>query len=513
MAKKKTPVNDTRDTNVGSMRNKPQTSLRFNSANLTAKDSALELADKFNPPYTLGKPTNKRTVKALDSCFQPVRTMIGHSLENLSTEGVPVFPGYTTLIGLSQNSIIRAGVEMRAKEMTRKWGELVSTAETNERIDALNKAMEKYKVKDLFYKIAEQCGFLGGCLLFIDTGEDVKELVNPLPHAGPILRDKLKRLTIVDPWVVYPGEYNSTNPLATDYYKPKIWYVQGIPVSKTRFIYFAENEIPDMIKPAYNFFGISLTQRVLDAVSHYTRNRESASKLLEKVSLVVLKTNMDDILSGSSDLDLKRRLKYFADNWNFNGVAAIDYEHEDLSIFNNTLSGIVDIVRQSMEYVAAMFNEPATKLWGISPAGMNATGESDMRNHYDNIASLQEQMFRRGIDELLDILQLDMFGDVDTEIHFKFAPLSDEESRTKAETNKIKAETADIYYNMGAVGPQEIRDALIKDPNSGYNDLPEYGPDVGMPPVQATGAPPMPEQGEAESEATQNEEPDITARV
>lgn len=455
-----------------------KTGMRFNAENMTAKDSALKLADSFNPPYTLGKPKDKKTLKALDSCFAPVRTMIGHSMERLASEGVPVFPGYTTLIGLSQNSIIRAGVEMRAKEMSRKWGELVSTAESNDRIDALNKAMEKHDIKTIFRKIAEQCGFLGGCLLYIDVGDPIQELVTPLPREGKIFRNRFQRFTLVDPWVVYPGEYNSVNPLASDYYKPKIWYVQGVPVSKTRFIYFSENELPDMIKPAYNFFGLSLTQRVLDAVSHYTRNRESASKLLEKVSLVVLKTNMDDILSGSSDLDLRRRLEYFAHNWDYNGVAAIDFEHEDLSIFNNSLSGIVDIVRQSMEYVAAMFNEPATKLWGISPAGMNATGESDMQNHYDNIASLQEQMFRSGINQVLEILQLDMFGDVDTEIQFKFSPLSDEESRTKAETNKIKAETADIYYNMGAVGPQEIRDALIKDPNSGYNDLPEYGPDV-----------------------------------
>lgn len=446
-------------------------------------DKRLELADKFNPPFTMGKPTEKEAIAVLDSCFEPVRTMIAHSISNLTSEGVPTFPGYATLVGISQNGIIRSGVEMRAKEMTRKWGELISTEDDSgdsDRISELTKEMEKHKFQTLFRKIAEQCGFLGGCLVFIDVGDREEELVNALPRNGTILKGKDIKFTLLDPWIVYPGPYNSTNPLAVDYFKPKVWYIQGTPVSKTRLVYFSEDELPDMIKPAYNFFGISLAQKVLDAVSHYTRNRESASKLLEKVSLVVLKTNMQDILSGDSDLELKRRLSYFGKEWSFKGVAAIDKESEDLSIFNNTLSGIVDIVRQSMEYVAAMFNEPATKLWGISPAGMNATGESDMKNHYDNIASLQEQMLMPGLMDMLNVIQLARYGDIDTGIKFEFSPLSSEESRIKAETNKIKAETADIYVNMGAIGAQEVRDAVIEDPNSGYNDLPKYGPDVAL---------------------------------
>lgn len=459
------------------MAKKKNKGMRFNSELM--KDSKIRLLEKFRPPYTLGKPVNdENALKALDACFAPVETMLSHSIKSLVSEGVPTFPGYPTLAGISQNGIIRAGVEMRAKEMTRKWGELVSTEEDSDRVSVLEKEMEKYKFQSLFRKIAEQCGFLGGCLVFVDDGEAKEELVNALPRSGRVLKGQQIRFTILDPWVVYPGPYNSTNPLAMDYFKPKVWYVQGTPVSATRLIYFTENELPDMIKPAYNFFGISLAQKVLDAVSHYTRNRESASKLLEKVSLVVLKTNMTDILSGDSDMNLRRRLEYFGKEWSFKGVAAIDKDNEDLSIFNNTLSGIVDIVRQSMEYVAAMFNEPATKLWGISPAGMNATGESDMKNHYDNIASLQEQMFMPGLTDMLNIIQLVKYGDIDTGIHFEFAPLSSEENRIRAETNKIKAETADIYVNMGAIGAQEVRDAVIKDPNSGYNDLPEYGPDV-----------------------------------
>lgn len=448
--------------------------MKFSYLNLKPKAATMDI-DAYKPPVTLASDGEKaKTVS--DSCFAPVRTMLEHSAGSLLSEGVPVFPGYTVLCGLTQNGLIRSGVEMRAKEMTRKWGELVSTESNNDRIEAINNAMDTLNVKRLFRDIAEQCGFMGGCLIYIDTGEKAEELVNPIAFGQGTERNRLKGLRIVDPWVCSPGGYNSNNPLAADYFKPSYWFVQSTSVSSTRLIRVVENELPDLIKPAYNFFGMSLTQRVLDAVSHFTRNRESASKLLEKVALVVLKTDMQNILSGQIDNDLDNRMKFFTQNWDFNGVAMIDKENEDLAIFNNSLSGIVDIVRQSMEYVAAMFNEPATKLWGISPAGMNATGESDMQNHYDNIASLQERIFSPVMKHITDIIQLDLYGNIDKSITFKWAPLSEKSEASIAELNKMKAETASIYNDMGALAPEEIRNELVKDPDSGYGGLPEYAP-------------------------------------
>lgn len=436
----------------------------------------------YNVPDSFGRQAVSADVrKATDSSLTPIRSLVEHAMDGMADEGVPAFPGYSLLCGLSQNGIIRSGIEMRAKEMTRKWGELERTKEEEgdegegERLTKLEELMKEHRVKWLFREAAEKCGFLGGCLLFVDTGDDAKELVNPLVYdVKTFRRGSLKGFRMVDPYSVYPGVYNSMNPLAEDYFKPKLWYVQGIPVHCSRFIRFTENELPTLIRPAYNFFGLSLAQRVLDAVSHFTRNREAASKMLEKISLMVLKTDMSDILAGGGDADMERRRQYFVDNWNYEGLAVIDSEKEDIVILNNSIGGITDIVRQSMEYVAAMFNEPATKIWGISPAGMNATGESDMKNHYDNIASLQEQMLYEPLRKLLAILQLNEWGSIDTSIDFKFSPLSEDSEESRANVNKTKADTYSVLNAIGAIGAEDVRDELIHDPNSGFNDLEPY---------------------------------------
>lgn len=433
-------------------------------------------ADDYRLPQTLGAPP-KAVQKALDSCFSPTRTIIGHALEQLGEEGMPVFPGYGLLSGLAQNGLIRAGVEMRADEMTRKWGEFVSTSDEEQRNAIEDKAkrldadIKKLHLQNIFRKVAAYCGYMGGALGFIDTGSGPEEWVNPLvlsPQTFGI--GTLRGIKLVEPVNVTPGPYNSTNPLADDYYKPKLWYIQGIPVHKSRLLYFTENELPILLRPAYNFFGLSLTQKVLDAVSHYTSCRESASRLLQKYSLTVLKTNMQDILSGGFDQNLARRVEYFNRNRDSDGTAAIDKNEEDLVIMTTSLAGVTDVVRQAMEYVAAMFNEPVTKMWGLSPAGFN-TGDADLKNHYDNIASLQQKIFAPAMDQLTRVLQMNAFGEIDENISFEFAPLSEDDEVQLVTNNKTKAETAALLMENQVLSPEEVRQSLIDDPKSGYDSL------------------------------------------
>jgi phage-related protein (TIGR01555 family) len=385
--------------------------------------------------------------------------------------------GYGALANLSQNGLIRAGVEMRGDEMTRKWGELSrkgnddTDEEQQEKLDKLTQEMSKWKVRELFRSASCLCGYMGGCLLFIDTGED--NLANPLIlDSMTFAPDTLKGFRLIEPYLVTPGGYNSTNPMREDYFKPSLWYVQGIPVHSSRLIYFAENKLTSLLKPAYNFFGLPLAQKVIDAVAHYTENREAAGRLLQKYAVTVLKTNMEEVLSGGFDQALKNRIQYFVQNRSNDGCAAIDKDMEDLVIQTTSLAGVTDIVRQSMEYVAAMFNEPVVKMWGLSPNGFSS-GEMELQNHYDNIKAQQEKMFGEPIRRVIRVLQQNLYGEIDDSIIFNFLPLSEDDERKIAETNKIQADTDAVLITNGVISEEEARERLIADANSGYNTLTE----------------------------------------
>ena len=467
----------------------PKEPLKLNKERLHMLDTQempdIVTAEDFDLPQTLGNPPKnirKENEMAFDAILPQIEGMLGtqHMLGGLRGVCGALFPGFPTLVNLSQNALIRAGVEMRGNDMVRKWGELkrkgngdVTDNAQQEVMDKLSEALDTYRIRKLLRSASCKCGYLGGCLLFIDTGEPDRELVNPL-----LLDDKtytqgtLKGFRMIEPFLVTPGGYNSSNPTKANYFKPDVWYVQGIPIHSSRLIYFAENELSTLLKPAYNFFGLSLAQTVLDAVAHFTQNRESACRLLNKYALTVLKTNMGDVLSGGFDTSLRDRVQYFVQNRSNDGCATIDKEQEDLVVMTTSLAGVVDVVRQSMEYVAALFNEPVTKMWGLSPNGFS-TGDAELQNHYDNIATRQEQMFAEPMRRILRILQMDLFGTIDDSIIFEFAPLSEKDERSAAETNKIQAETDAVNIQSGVISPMEARQRVIADPNSGYNNLTE----------------------------------------
>jgi phage-related protein (TIGR01555 family) len=155
------------------------------------------------------------------------------------------------------------------------------------------------------------------------------------------------------------------------------------------------------------------------------------------------------------------------------GVMLIDKESEDIELSNHALGGVTDIVRQQMEIVAAMFGEPAVKLWGISPNGFNATGESDMRSHYDHINAVQERILRDPLEYLLKLLQLNTLGAVDNDLSFEFVPLSDEDERLQAEIQKIKVDSMAELFDRGIISGNEARHVLATDPESGFDDIDE----------------------------------------
>ena len=162
--------------------------------NLIAKDNGIDL-DRYNLPHTLGNPPAS-VQKMNDSAFQMIKpqleSMVADNMNHMLTSlGIirftdSTFLGYGTLANLSQNSLIRAGVEMRADEMTRRWGEVTrqgnddTVEEDDDKLAEITQEMERYKIAEIFRTASCLNGYLGGCLLFIDTGADKNELVNPL---------------------------------------------------------------------------------------------------------------------------------------------------------------------------------------------------------------------------------------------------------------------------------------------------------------------------------------------
>lgn len=448
--------------------------------------SELKPATDYNPPNTLGKPRGKtlaaKRVMAMDACIKNVLSGFRNELYSC---GTPMFAGYGLLSSISQEALVRAGVETIADEMTRKFVkfryDVDDGREDHEKeLSELEQEAEKYKVKDRFNEAAQKDGYFGGCLVYIDVGElDEVEAEEPLVlDTKTFKKGMLKGFKVIEPINIYPGEYNTTDPTDEHYFNPEYWYILGKRYHASRFLYFAGNTVPVILKPAYNFFGIARAQLALDYIAHFVENRESAQELLNKFSLTCWKTDMSQVLAGESCNDLVKRVRMFNKMKSNNGTLVVDKEQEDIMQINTPLSGVRDIVEMSLNLLTAVWRIPKIKYIGEGEGGLNASSKEQMRSFYDFILSQKEKMFTQPMETVLKILQLNMGKEINPAIGFEFPSLVEMDDSEIASLNKLKADTAVQLINAGVVSQEEVRQNLSMDKHSGFSmidvdDLPE----------------------------------------
>lgn len=445
------------------------------------------VTNPFDPPKTLGMPTGKRSkeykkVMAMDRCIKNV-------LSGFNTDAAfmaaPAFVGYAMLSNVSQEALIRAGVETVADEMTRKfiqWTYDDDDGETDKEKELadLEEQAAKYKLKETFNDAALKDGYFGGCLVYIDVGElDDEEKEEPLVLDKKTFKPgSLKGFRVIEPINIYPGEYNTSDPTDEHYFNPEFWYILGKKYHASRFLYFAGNPTPVLLKPAYNFFGIPQAQLALDYVAHFVANREAAQELLNKFSLTCWKTDMTQALQGNSCSDLISRVKMFNRFKNNNGTMVLDKETEDMMQINTPLSGVRDIVDMSLSLLTAVWRIPKIKYLGEGEGGLNASSKEQMRSFYDYIMSQKEKLFTQPLETVLKIFQLNKGKDINPAIGFKYPAMWDMDDSEKAQLNKQQADRDAIYLSNGVLSQEEVRRRLSLDRNSEYtmidvDDVPE----------------------------------------
>lgn len=449
-----------------------------------------DIAPSFRPIKTRGYGKSTAIYDEQDKALEDAG--IYSTLDAGLYDRFPTFLGYMALAQLSQDGVMRAGIDLRADEMTRRWIDITYAGEGggDDIIATIEDGLKRLKADKVFREASMMCGFYGGCLVYIDVGDiSDDELRLPLGDDKTTFSlDSIRSLKIIEPFYIAPNRYECYNPIDKDYFVPQSWLINGREIHASRFLYFAENEMPTLLKPSYNFFGLPLAQTCLEPVLAFEESAKASARMLTKYACFVLKTDMNEVLSNGSDNNIRTRIQYFSQNRDNDGILAIDKEAEEVEMPSHSLAGCTDIVRQQMEIVSAHFGEPAVKLWGISPNGFNATGDADMRSHFDHINAVQERIFRNPLQYLINLIQLNTLGEIDENIEFTFVPLSDEDEKLQADTQMVKIQSMCALFDRGIISGEEARHVLATDEDSGYDDIDEtkeiVPPDMGEEPME-----------------------------
>lgn len=447
-----------------------------------------ELPDKTVQQYGLDMPELPDGVRANNSIAMDCNS-------NLGTFGAGCFfntgfIGYPRLAELAQISEYRSVTETTASEMTRQWIEIKSVGDddNSEKIKQIEECYEKLNIRDVFRKAIESDGFFGrGQIMIQMKGQDNDKLGNPLLLTSKTIgKGCLEALVPIEPMWTAPAQCNTTDPTAKDFYKPKSWFVMGREIHHSRLFTLISRPVPDLLKSAYNFGGVSMSQLMMPYVDRWLRTVDSVSDLLHSFSLSGLKTDMSTILSGGCDEEVNMTLRAevynrFRDN---RGLMMLDKDNEEFFQFNTPLSGLDALLAQSQEQLAMPSHTPLVKLLGVTPSGLNASSEGEIAVYYDYIKALQENILRDPLDKVLKLVQLHLFGEIDDSITFSFVPLAQMDESQLATIRKSDSDRDVAYIQAGVISAEEVRGRLASDTDSGYNgidveDVPEI-PDDGF---------------------------------
>ena len=385
------------------------------------------------------------------------------------------FPGFSYLSMLMTRPEYRAFASTLSTECTREWIKFTSKQDDDtdnaDKIKAIEDEFKRLNVRSVVQTaVAHDCAF-GRAQIFIDIqGADRKT---------PLIIDKrtiplksLTRLSAVEPIWTTPNAYNAIDPSAPDFYVPRGWWMLGQEVHSSRLMTIVTRPLPDILKPAFNFSGISLSQLAEPYVDNWLRTRSSVGDLINNFSTTILATAMDQTLQGNDDgADLFTRVDLFNATRTNRGMMLVDKEREEIVQINTPLSGLSELQAQSQEHMCSVSRTPAIILTGISPTGLNASSEGEIRVFYDWIAALQNSFLRDPIEIILKVVQLSLFGEIDPDIGFDFVSLYQMTEKELAEIRESNSRAATAYVGIAALAPEEVRDQLAKDPESGYMGL------------------------------------------
>ena len=385
------------------------------------------------------------------------------------------FPGFSYLSQLATRAEFRSFASTLSTELTREWIEFTSKqdddTDTAEKIKAIEDEFKRLNVRGVFQRAAENDCYFGRAQIFLEIdGVDRKTPLILDPRT--VKKGSLSRVVPVEAIWTTPAGYNALDPAAPDFYKPSSWFMLGQEVHASRLMTVVTRPLPDILKPAFNFAGMSLSQLAEPYVDNWLRTRQSVADLINNFSTTALKTSMDQILQGDDDgADLLNRADLFTATRSNKGLMLLDMEREELVQINTPLSGLHELQAQSQEHMCSVSRMPAIVLTGISPSGLNASSDGEIRIFYDWIAAQQEAFWREPLEVILKAVQLSLFGEIDPDIGFTFVPLYQMTPKEEAEIREANSRTATAYIDRGVIDASEERERLARDPNSGYQGI------------------------------------------
>lgn len=249
---------------------------------------------------------------------------------------------------------------------------------------------------------------------------------------------------ISDPDYGYPKYYTVTDPAGGG----------SVKIHHSRVIRFTGNTLPFWEEIAEMQWGASVVESVFDELKKRDNVSWNIAQLTFMANIRVLKMqDLGQLLAATdseSQAELLRTLE--AQNMLLNNMGMQVMDAADgLETHQYTFGGLADCYQQFIMDISGAAEIPVTKLFGRSPSGLNATGESDLQNYYDMIAEKQEAVLRPILNKVLPPFIISTIGSLPEDFDFDFDPVAEPTDKERADLAKCGTDNVVAAYNAGLI--------------------------------------------------------------
>lgn len=356
------------------------------------------------------------------------------------------------------NGFARKITDIYPHEMTREWIHIEN--------DADNKMLVKLDDLDaekIFCDALTWATLFGGSVIVM--GIDDGGLLDM-----PLREDSIRSVDFLRVYDRHQISWTTldvnNNPESLMFGKPEYFNIQPYSggtqfrVHTSRILMFDGAGVPELDRAKNDGWGYSFLQAIYNDLKDYgIIKASSVSIVMDFVQTILQIDNLSQLIgSGQEDL-VKKRLELLDLSRSVMNTIILD-AGENYTKQSSSVAGLADLIIQFGIALSGVTGIPFTKLFGQAPAGMNATGESDMRNFYDEVKTKQKRNMLVPLNRLIYLIGISKngpySGKAPSDLTVQFNPLWQMTDQQEADWKDKISQTDERYIRNGVLGPEEV---------------------------------------------------------
>lgn len=331
-------------------------------------------------------------------------------------------------------------IDMPPEDMTRAW--ITLTGEIPEEdLAALRRLEARHSLRQELADAVRWARLYGGSIALMVLRGEEDRLSDPL-DPDCLLPGCFQGLLVLDrAQGIEPSEETEEDLDDPDFGLPKYYTVEleqkgNVRIHHSRVLRFTGRDLPRREAIRENLWGASELEHLFEELQKRSAASANIAQLIFQANVTTLKmSDFGDTLALGTEEQKQQIRDIICEENRFRTSFGLQVLSGGDTLENHpyAFGGLAEIYEQFMLDMAGAAEIPAVKLFGRSPAGLNATGESDLKNYYETIARLQERHLRPALEKLLPVLALSAWGFLPEDLGFVFNPIAAESPKETAE--------------------------------------------------------------------------------